>query len=538
MKRNHCLPGAGARATRMLRGIGRVLLGGIVVTGIFAADVSSSTSNSGAAPLEAARGEDLTGSVPWNAGVVAAPNGLLIDGRAATPGLLSTPQAKAAQTAKTLINPRSLSGLWFDPAQDGHGFNFTFVEREGANDIFAVTWYVYRNGAQVWMAGSGEVVGNAASAQVVLTSGAQFPPAFNPAAVNRQAWGTISIEVESCSRIRVSWQPVVSGFSAGSLTAQPIVVAGGSPCQVTNPPPSGDDHGNSCPSATTVAVPGSIGGAISPASDADFFRVNLGGATTLTVTSTSASSLDPLAVLFDSNCVAIASDDDGGGGLQFRLQRALSAGTYFVGVGSFAGATSGSYQLTFSTTSAPPPPPSGNTATVAVTNQLIYPIIVRANGNTLGQVAAGGTASQTISVGSSLTVTFELVRPTLSGTPLGNEMAGTFQTMSITAPTNSFTYTVDNVIGTTPYFAPRVNNNTNVPLLMGVNMGLSSENRCNCVAPAFQQNTVFGYYRLFSNSNVRGYRTGSNYSGPFIFWNVSTAEVGTGIVRLTANIAP
>ena len=40
------------------------------------------------------------------------------------------------------------------------------------------------------------------------------------------------------------------------------------------------------------------------------------------------------------------------------------------------------------------------------------------------------------------------------------------------------------------------------------------------------ENTSFGYYRLFSNSNVRAYRDATNYTGSFIFWN-SPSPAGT-----------
>lgn len=498
-------------------------------------------SASDASALEAQRGDARNGEVAWHAGIVAAPNGLIVDSRAATLGSPATATAKSTQAAKALINPRAMSGQWFDPAQDGHGFNFTFVERPGQNDLFVVAWYVYRNGAQVWVNGAGEITGNTATAQVVVTSGGQFPPLFNAASVSRVTWGTIAINVIACDRIAVAWQPVVAGYTAGSLIAQPIAIAGGSgaaACQVTGGGGGGggDDHGNSCAAASSAAAPGSVAGAINPAGDEDFFRVNLGSATTLTAQSSGIATLDPFATLFDANCNALVEDDDSGGGLNFRISRAVSAGTYFLRVRGF-GSTTGTYNVSFST-SGGSPPPGGTSVTLAFTNRLIYPMIVRANGTTLGQVPASATAaSQTLTVSGPLDVTFEMVRPTTpNGTPVGDPVTGSFSTISMPSGTIPLTFT--NVFGTTQIFAPLVNNNTAASLLMGVNMGLQSENRCNCTVPAFQQNTGFGYYRLFSNSNVRGYRDSSGYTGPFIFWNVSSAESQTGIVRLTANFAP
>ncbi len=505
----------------------------IWVTALFAVVLGSGdTSAAGAMGLEARRGDARDGQVEWNAGIVAAPNGLLVDGRAARSGPSLPASNKSAGAAKTLINSGALSGLWFNPAQDGHGFNFTFMKREGANDVFAVTWYVYRNGAQVWLAGAGEVIGNSATAQVVVTSGAQFPPLFNAGSVTRTNWGTISINVVSCSRIDVSWAPVLAGYSPGSLTVQPIVVSGGTgatACQVTGG--GGDDHGNSCATATTAFAPGVFTGSINPAGDADFFRINVGAATTLSARSFATTTLDPVATLYDANCNAIATNDDGGGGVNFFLERAVPAGTYFLGVTGFGNASTGNYSVELVTTA-----PPGNSVTLVFNNQLLYPANLRVNGVLVGSVAASSSAQQTFTLGSTLDASFELVRPIVGGVSIGDPMIGIYD--RITNPAGTITFNINNVIGTTPYFIPRVNNNTGVALLMGVNVGLVSENLCNCVVPAFQQNTIFGYYRLFSNSNVRGYRNGSNYTGPFIFWDVSSAQSETGLVQLRADFPP
>jgi hypothetical protein len=84
---------------------------------------------------------------------------------------------------------------------------------------------------------------------------------------------------------------------------------------------------------------------------------------------------------------------------------------------------------------------------------------------------------------------------------------------------------------------------------MGVNMGLQSENRCDCVVGASTQDIGLGYYFLFSNSNDRGYPTGSSYTGPYIFWGhdamvnpggnlESLVESESGATRLEATTAP
>jgi hypothetical protein len=96
-----------------------------------------------------------------------------------------------------------------------------------------------------------------------------------------------------------------------------------------------------------------------------------------------------------------------------------------------------------------------------------------------------------------------------------------------------------------------VTNPTYQAIEMEVNGGLTAQNKCNCDVGAYTSNVGFGYYQLFSNSNVRGYVNGSNYTGPYDYWgedaNGNIAQSGllsnliaanSGIVKLTVSSAP
>jgi subtilase family serine protease len=191
---------------------------------------------------------------------------------------------------------------------------------------------------------------------------------------------------------------------------------------------------------------------------------------------------------------------------------------------------------------------SANAAvTLQVTNYLIYPVNISVNGSLVGSIKASGTDSLTILAPPTLQVSFELARPSPFGLPLGDPMVGYYNTIS--NPAGTYAFKINNQIGNQFYFAPFVTNTTSARVLMDVNAGLSAENKCFCVAPAGSSNVTFGYYRLYTNSNVRVYRDGSNYTGPFEFWgnDPSVAPNGnfdpsvatdTGILRLTLNTAP
>jgi hypothetical protein len=191
---------------------------------------------------------------------------------------------------------------------------------------------------------------------------------------------------------------------------------------------------------------------------------------------------------------------------------------------------------------------TGRPVRVFVDNELGYALNVYINGNVVGSVSAFNTQYADATV-TSLTVSFELIQPTLNGTALGDSMSGYFQ--RIDNPSGDYTFTVNNQIGNDFYMLPEISNNTATALEIDVNAGLVAENKCYCSAPAYTQNVVAGYYQLFSNSNVRLYIAGQNYTGPYEFYGEdSNGEIGvsgllyklaqanSGIVHLDANFVP
>ena len=103
-----------------------------------------------------------------------------------------------------------------------------------------------------------------------------------------------------------------------------------------------DDHGDSLSSATRVALPSETAGVIDPSTDTDWFRFEVPASGELTAETTG--SLDTVGTLYDADGNTLASNDDSGVGLNFRIQRELAAGTYFLRVASF-GSNTGSYVL-------------------------------------------------------------------------------------------------------------------------------------------------------------------------------------------------
>jgi Bacterial Ig-like domain (group 2) len=175
--------------------------------------------------------------------------------------------------------------------------------------------------------------------------------------------------------------------------------------------------------------------------------------------------------------------------------------------------------------------------TLLVTNQLVDAVAITVNGTPVGTVPASSTAQTSFLVTGGMVVSYDLVRPlTSSGTPMGEQISGVFPTIQNASGT--YTITVNNILGTQQYFSPMISNSGAYPILMVANWGLASENRCNCTVLSGGNNVNIGYYRLFTNSEVRGYGTISGYGvGTYSYWNYtgfsSLVQSGSGAVLLT-----
>ncbi len=115
----------------------------------------------------------------------------------------------------------TVSGNWFNPARSGEGCQLT---REGDGVTFILTCYVYREGDQVWMIGTGVLVdGSIISDDMVITEGANFGAGFDPDDVIRIPFGTVTMDFVDCNTGSVTLSPVVDGFESVLLPMQRIV---------------------------------------------------------------------------------------------------------------------------------------------------------------------------------------------------------------------------------------------------------------------------------------------------------------------------
>ncbi len=107
-----------------------------------------------------------------------------------------------------------ISGSWFLPSRNGEGFVVELI----APGTLGIFWFTFdADGEQAWYSGIGTIVdGKVEFQQVVAPRGASFGADFDPADVERVAWGQISFEL-SCNSIDYSYNSPVSGNGSGSV---------------------------------------------------------------------------------------------------------------------------------------------------------------------------------------------------------------------------------------------------------------------------------------------------------------------------------
>ena len=104
-------------------------------------------------------------------------------------------------------------------------------------------------------------------------------------------------------------------------------------------------QGNSFADAFNLAIDGRISGEIDPAGESDYYRIRVSESGYLTAYTRG--NLDTRGYLYDSGERQLASNDDGGAsdGTNFRIEREVDVGTYYVRVEAYYRSATGSYTI-------------------------------------------------------------------------------------------------------------------------------------------------------------------------------------------------
>jgi len=129
---------------------------------------------------------------------------------------------------------RALSGLWYNPAQSGHGFEVTAVDADSAS----VAWYTYNKAGQpVWVSALLDE-----TSPGVLSGNAQYVEGlrFGDFTGNRQVrpWGTLKITFTDCETASAEYNGTLvladgSNFGSGTVPLKKLAGVTGLACNGT-----------------------------------------------------------------------------------------------------------------------------------------------------------------------------------------------------------------------------------------------------------------------------------------------------------------
>ena len=148
-------------------------------------------------------------------------------------------------------------------------------------------------------------------------------------------------------RLRVTAGQSVVGMSLLTTAIGPItnLSTAGVPAATAMTPTNPGGQGNSFADAINLAVDGRISASIDPAGESDYYSIRISEAGTLTVYTSG--DLDTRGYLYDGSERQLASNDDGSASddVNFRIQREVDAGTYYVRVEAYLRDVTGDYTI-------------------------------------------------------------------------------------------------------------------------------------------------------------------------------------------------
>ncbi len=121
------------------------------------------------------------------------------------------------------------SGTWYNAAQSGHGLTLEVIDTPSGRQLVAI-WYVYNGGQPRWLIGQGPISGNRAVLATRITSGGNFPPAFDSAQVRNEPWGTLTLTATDSEQLRLDWDSPLANYGAGSMPLQRLTTVRGLSC--------------------------------------------------------------------------------------------------------------------------------------------------------------------------------------------------------------------------------------------------------------------------------------------------------------------
>jgi hypothetical protein len=109
----------------------------------------------------------------------------------------------------------TLTGSWFNPAQNGQGWVIEVTSTPSGNDQFLVYFYGYDDaGQQLWLLGTtGDINGTQVTVDVIRFAGMGFGGGFDPNSVSNEIVGTMTFDFSDCNNATVNFLASNAGLT-------------------------------------------------------------------------------------------------------------------------------------------------------------------------------------------------------------------------------------------------------------------------------------------------------------------------------------
>jgi YVTN family beta-propeller protein len=122
----------------------------------------------------------------------------------------------------------AISGAWYDPGHDGEGWLLEII----GNDEALLAWFSYGpDGEQAWFYNTGTIRGSTIEFDLLIPSGTDFGPTFDPDEVNRPVWGRATFTFDSCNNGSMSYDSTLEEYGSGNLELVRLTRLSGQSCQ-------------------------------------------------------------------------------------------------------------------------------------------------------------------------------------------------------------------------------------------------------------------------------------------------------------------
>jgi len=119
------------------------------------------------------------------------------------------------------------SGAWYNPDQSGHGLSIEVLDHERT----IAFWFAYTpDGLPMFLVIDGANEGNTVTGPAYAYQGMIWGQ-FDPATLEGEDWGVVSIEFLGCDHATLTWSSSVQGYGDGQVELQRLTALAGLSCE-------------------------------------------------------------------------------------------------------------------------------------------------------------------------------------------------------------------------------------------------------------------------------------------------------------------